>query len=290
MKSLLVITVSIVILIISSCSAGGGPSTFSVESRDFGVTSSRSIVAPSGVEIGIRSSDIEFWSTGGDFTNLQSDLYNPVAGSNRSTAIELSDTFYNIVFAPGEVRIQDYSMPYIDPDRIYDVARLDIGGGGFAYTINGLPISASSPVLGAGSLNANSIVFVDRSVLDDVVYVDRVEAADILNDYFDNQRMDGTYNYGTDTDFIVAFVKDNTAIWTGTGLTGSDEAFMDVNGALFVPFDPLDLRNREGVSTITISITLDMDEVFESESGGIYILSEIADGTPFAFDVTFWYQ
>jgi hypothetical protein len=271
-----------------------GLAGFILASSDAGaaetIDSSRSVAAPGGLKISFRSSDIEFWATGGSFDNLRSLKYHQwsgeIAGANVSTEIGLSDTEDNIIFMPNKVKISDYDMPQFDRNLAYDVARMDIGSGNINFTMNGSTMDVSNSTLGDGSLNANSIVFIDRNYLTSVVYVPRTDSSAILNDYFDNGELNGSYDYGADTAFILDFVVENTATWIDSSLTGKDDAYMDVDGALFVPFDPVDFTGKNDAKMVKISLEWDLNSIFTAESGGSYTLADTADGTPFNFDVS----
>lgn len=247
----------------------GEPSEPSMSSRGAGV--------PNGMKISFRSSDIEFWSTD-DFDNLQSQAFNHGDG-NLSTSLRLSDTEDNVIFMPNTVKISDYDMPEFE-SKTYNVARMDIGGGNINFTMNGSPMNVSSSTLFGGSLNANSIVFIDEAVLSETVYVDRATATDIIQDAVDG--VSGTYGVPT---VIAEFVANNAGYWNDGTYVAIDETVMDVDGALFVPFTPVDLRN-DNAKKVRIKIDWDLDTVFESVNGDEYVLSDVADGTPYNFDVT----
>jgi hypothetical protein len=270
-------------------------STFSLESADSGASeylssSVRAIDVPSGLKISFRSSDIEFWATGGSFTNLRSlkyhEWYGEVTGANISTEIGLSDSEDNVVFMPNKVKLSEYEMPAFDKSLVYDVARMDIGGGNINFTMNGSVMNVTSTTLGSGSLNANSIVFIDRDFLQNVVYINSNDSSAILNDYFDNNILDDSYDFGADTNFILDFVVENTATWINDNLTGNDNAYMDVDGALFVPFEPVDFTGKSNANKVKIKLDWDLDTVFTAEDSGTYTLNDSADGTPFNFDVS----
>lgn len=276
----------------------GGTTTdpsFSLESKDLGASEmlgspSRAVAAPGGLKVSFRSSDIEFWATDGSFTNLRSLKYHEwdgeIAGANLSTEIGLSDSEDNVVFMPNKVKLSEYDMPEFDRAKVYDVARMDIGGGNINFTMNGSVMNVTSNTLGSGSLNANSIIFIDDSVLSETVYVSRNDSSAILNDYFDNNTLDGTYDYGSNTNFILDFVVENTATWLSGNLTGKDDAYMDVDGALFVPFEPVDFTSNSNANKVKIKLEWDLDSIFTSGSGGTYTLKETAGGTPYDFNVT----
>lgn len=284
-------TIALIATFFSGCDSNLLTGDLSIESRDAGVISSnlsRSITAPENLKISFRSSDIEFWASGGNFTNLMSTLYGSRPGANISVSIELSDSADNIVFKPGQVEVSSYTMPTFDTSRIYDVARMDIGGGQINYTKSGSNIDIYSPTLGNGSLNANSIVFINRSELNNVVYISRVTAGIIIEDAMDGSISSTDYDFGSDTDFIVNFVADNTADWINGNLTGTDDAFMDVDGALFVPFDPIEFSDLTKNGGVKLSLEWDLNNVFESVNPetGTYTLNSSADGTPYNFNVT----
>lgn len=293
MKKIFTLFFITVLLVFVGCDtntvSGVDDSVFSLESSDSGATdymasSMRAIAAPGGLKVSFRSSDIEFWATGGDFTDLRSkkyeDWYGVVEGANVSTEIGLSDSEDNVVFMPNKVKLSEYDMPDFDRSLVYDVARMDIGSGNINFTMNGSVMDVTSPTLGNGSLNANSIVFIDRDVLQNVVYISRDDANTILSDYQGDSTFDNTYDYGADTQFILNFIVNNT----GMGMI--DDTYMDVDGALFVPFDPVDFTGNSQADKVKIKLEWDLDTVFTAESGGTYTLSDVAGGTPFNFNVS----
>jgi hypothetical protein len=273
-------------------------SSFSLESADLAATellskSVRTIAAPNGLKISFRSSDIEFWATGGDFSNLRSlkyqNWYGEIPGANVSIEIGLSNSEDNVVFMPNMVKLSDYDMPEFDRNQIYDVARMDIGGGSINFTMNGSTMNVQSSVLSHnGALNANSIIFIDRSHLSSIVYVPRTDMSSILLDFFPDSSLDNVYDYGTPatTDFILDFVVNNAATWIDSELTGYDDAYMDVDGALFVPFDPVDFAGKFKATKVKIKLEWDLDTIFTSESEGNYALNNIAGGTPYDFNIS----
>jgi len=261
---------------------------FSLESADLGATtqlssSMRAVSAPNGLKISFRSSDIEFWATGGDFTDLRSLKYDEwdgeVPGANLSTEIGLSDSEDNVVFMPNMVKLSDYVMPVFDKSLVYDVARMDIGNGTINFTMDGNVLNVSSPTLATGSIDANSIVFIDRAVLNNVVYVSRPEAEIIISDYLDGG-LNGTYAFGVDTDFILDFIIANA------GMGAIDDTYMDIDGAMFVPFDPVDFTGKSNANKVKIKLEWDLDTIFTAGSAGTYTLKETAVGTPYDFSVS----
>jgi len=242
------------------------------ESDELPQASSRS--APEGLQISFRSSDIEFWSSNGNFKNLSSALYGEKQGANISIAVELSDSADNFVFSRGEVNFGEYSLPEFDTSCIYDVARLDLGGGHISYSIDGNLIN---PV-GLYSLNTNSMVFIDNTVLTEVVYVDRNVANSILSDISDNDQLDDTYDV---PDFVRDFIANN-----GGPMMAYDTTYMDMDGALFVPFPVIAFTEQSVISSVRINIDWDIDAAIESSSEGQYVLDDSADGTPYNFVVS----
>lgn len=63
----------------------------------------------------------------------------------------------------------------------------------------------------------------------------------------------------------------------------NDDAYMDVDGALFVPFDPVDFTGKSNADKVKIKLEWDLDTIFTAESNGTYTLSETAGGYAFQF-------
>ena len=135
--------------------------SFEIESGDSNLAVSRSVTIPSGLKVAFRSSDIEFWASHGDYSNLHSDKYGPKSGANISTEVTLSDNEDNVLFMKNKVKLSEYNMPEFNED-LYDVARMDIGNGDISFTMNGSLMNVTSSKLGSSNLNANSIVFINN--------------------------------------------------------------------------------------------------------------------------------
>ena len=215
-----------------------------------------------GMKVSFRSSDIEFWASDGNFSNLASFKYFGTMENNEfniSSEINLSDTQDNVVFMPNNIKIgDDYTLPSIDINAVYDVARLDIGGGGMNFSKDANSMSLSND----GSLNCNSIIMINRENMTEIHYVPRPLMYDI--------RANNNADFGTDTNFLNDFVKSNDS--------------MDMDGALFIPFDPVDIKGNGNISKVKIKVKWDMDDLFSAFENNVYTLKNDADGTPFDFE------
>lgn len=290
---------------------------FQLASGDINASLSRSLIsrnidAPSGLHISLRSSDIEFWATSGDYSNLQSYSYSmpyPDATRNVSISIELSDSEDNVNFMPGEMTLGEYLMPTFNTSLIYDVARMDIGNGQVKYALDGSPLNIKSDGdgLGTGIKDiANSIIFIDSAQLSSTVYIPWGMQSGILHDIEDGLR-DGYEADGvtpiifypspasvavnlsdaySDTSkyppSIIDFIADNAS----DTAPDSTRHFVDMSGALFVPFEPIDFSGISEATEVRLTIKWDLNSVFDRQDSGQYILNWDACGTPYDFDVT----
>jgi len=232
---------------------------FSLIAEGVSADSSARGTSSNGLKLAFRSSDIEFWAAGDNYTNLISTKFvsGGVTDKNESIEISLSDTAENVVFMPNKVHIErGYEMPNFDMNKVYNIVRMDIGSGQLTLTMNGNPVNASNSTLSSTSLNANSIVLVDRNIMHEAHYISRLEMRNI-NDY----------NYNVDDDFIKEF--------------NSNIGSIDVDGALFLPFDSIDFAGKNKAKNVHIRLKWNMDDIFDMDN----VLKGTADGTPYDFSV-----
>lgn len=276
----------------------------------------RSVTAPVGLKMSFRSSAIEFWSTGHHMEPLNRDngeyffnLYSSFADRNvdavfkdrisdevaasgiPSVYLELSDTEGNMFFMPDKVTMGQVDTPDFDLNKVYDIVRIDLGSGTMEYSINGTHIN---PV-GVTVLDANSLLLVDNPGLTDAHHLTSREMLEMVEyagetPYLDISTWD---SLGDDVLFIYNFVRYNSAYYNHQ-LTSPDpdagewdvvsEYWMDMTGALIIPFNAIDFTGISG-NNFQVRVEWDMDSVFESTDGGVFVLNRDVDGTPYDFNV-----
>ncbi len=272
MKKMVIVFISAVMVFVG-CDTGSvdtadviSDCSFTLESvgTDSVTAVTRGVASDNGIKIAFRSSDIEFWSTSGDYSNLVSAKYG-IEG-NVSREVTLSDTSNNVIFMPNSAKFTDYEMPEFEKKR-YDIARLDIGSGRIEYSKNVSDLTDGDIFL-EDDLDGNSIILIDENKLNHIVYVPR--SAD--DDYFESK-----ISNNDDEDFVSALklVYDFRA----------NNPDIDMDGALFVPFQAVDFTKN--AKKLKISVNWDMSSIFEiyNEEMGEYVLNGDADGTPYDFDI-----
>ncbi|MBB6481483.1 hypothetical protein [Spirochaeta isovalerica] len=214
-----------------------------------------------GIKVSFRSSDIEFWASEGDFTNLLSLKYSdgqdhdqnldPDMESQMNVSLEigLSDSTDNVVFMPNNIHFDDFIVFPDFKEKIYDIVRIDIGSGAMTFSKDNSNIYIDNNSI--ARLDCNSIVLIDRDRLNEIEYVPRGGSPDNL--------------------FLTNLYDSNS------------NNIVDVDGALFIPFDPIDLRDIGEIQSFKFKIEWDMDDIFTKLENGIYTLNNNADGTPFDF-------
>lgn len=290
----------VVVLVLGSCDMGMFEmlfGTFELESGDVGATEAattsgaRALNVPNGLKVSFKSDYIEFWSTD-DFNNLSSARYSEImTEGNFSDSIDLRGELPgepdNVVFMPNKVKLSQYKMPVFDTSKTYNLVRMSISYETMNYTMNGNPMKIAGSGLGTHSLEGNSIMFVDRAVLHNIVYVSNVVAADILKKALGHDYYVSEYDFGEDTEFITNFIINNTVTKGMDGMSSwesIDGSYTDFEGGLFVPFDPIEFK--ENGDKVKIKIEWDIDTIFESVNEDEYTLADNADGTPYDFKIS----
>ena len=210
-----------------------------------------------------RSSDIEFWSTelAGGYTGLVSDLYSIGINENVSVSIDLPDVTETFKFVEGTVHEVDNT----DADfasTIYDIVRIDIGGGSFMFSHNGSTVSYENTVTGeSGGINGNSIFLISNALLDGSYYVPR-------DDFYDSKE---ELIASGKSEFLAEFIS-------------SADNNIDMDGALFIPFDGIDITGD--ITTVQVFFEWDIiGSVADSDSDGTYEMENRYNGTCFDFNV-----
>jgi len=250
----------------------------------------------SGDRVFFRSSDIEFWHI-----DAVMDIESIVSAKHRSGSVDytqghsleysLGDAVESIVFMPSQDVIVGINRTDLNAVWAENVAafvaagnttinaiRLDIGSGMVTFEIAGETPEVYSADMGAtNGINGNSIFFVDRALLDRPILITRAMEEQML-------------------------WQDATADSLGLGLTTSEAALVeaihhssstydtetpiDLNGALIVPMDPVDLTGFDpAAETLDIAITWDMADAVHVQDG-CYVMEDRVGLTCFDFDVS----
>ena len=89
--------------------------------------------------------------------------------------------------------------------------------------------------------------------------------------------------------FVTGYAITNLEIEFNSGNSINIIEFNDINieadGALFIPFDPIDFKNTKNPNNMKVKLELDLDNIIKSEQDGIYMLNDDADGTPYYSDI-----
>lgn len=272
-----------------------------------------------------RSSDVEFWSISSinDLDAIQSRKYNPTNPGDVSLEYALGDLEESVVFRPySRVAVQrgaslnadwtDQVQSYIDAGKTtLNLARLDIGGGEISFIVHG-DLSAVSHSDGSGAypytreqieeayadgvineetylqalheletysggIDANSIFFIDRQFLSKPILAERETQYAIADG------MLSAADVGLETTEF-AFIK---RLFENSN-SNQDEftsPTMDVDGALCVPLDPVDISGFDpAVDNLKIVITWKMAGAVLGSSGG-YRMADRVGGTCLDFAV-----
>lgn len=229
--------------------------------------------------ISFRSSHIEFWGVGtvDDIDNIYSGHYldewlEPSTEIvNRSVEVNLNDQTWTfsaeteqIILAPDPVD----SFP-----EVANLIRIDIGAGIISIVDDGTEIpsvrDANGNIMSVEDggvftgLNCNSIVLVDREFLSRAAYISR--------DGFD---VDGLGLTATEEDVLSAIYQ------------AGNEGRIDVNGALFMPMDPIDLSGVGSISELLVDFRWSLDGSI-THNGTNYVMEDrTGNGLCFDFQVT----
>ncbi|HAK46016.1 MAG TPA: hypothetical protein DCO79_08885 [Spirochaeta sp.] len=212
-----------------------------------------------------RSSDIEFWSTelAGGYTELVSDLYSSESdeADKISVSINLPDVYETFKFLPGlDHEVQDASASFAS--TVYDIIRIDIGSGGFSFEHNENHVSVRNTITGeSDGINGNSIFLISSTMLDAPYYVPR------------------TVFYNTKEELIAS----GRSEWLAEFISASSNN-IDMDGALFIPFNGIDLSGD--ISVVTVFFEWDIEGAFDdADNDGNYEMDNRYNGTCFNFDV-----
>jgi hypothetical protein len=215
-----------------------------------------------------RSSDIEFWSTelAGGYTELVSDLYSSEQDEQNkvSVSFDLPDVNETFKFVLGTVHeVEDATVSFAN--TIYDIIRIDIGGGGFNFEHNGNSISVINTLTDeSNGINGNSIFLISSTMLDAPYYVPRTDFYDSKEDLIASGR----------SEFLADFISAKSS--------GGNN--IDMDGALFIPFDGIDLKGD--ITKISVFFEWDIAGAFDdADNNDQYEMDDRYNGTCFDFNV-----
>ncbi len=210
-------------------------------------------------QVDFRSSHVEFWSikTISDVDGLVSAYY---VGTN-SAYIDLADTDETFIFRPNEIAQFTKENEISFENKKYNIIRMDIGSGKINFTVNGNIIITDK----INQLSCNSIFFIDIEFLTTSIYIDSEEAESIHK---------GTF---TEIDIVDAIIL-NSNVNNGT---------IDVDGALFIPFEATDFSEYGFLDSVTVDISWDLNSIVGSSDNGLtYFTENRVEGFPYDFEVT----
>ena len=250
----------------------------------------------SGDRVFFRSSDIEFWHID-DVAEIES----IVSAKHRSGSVDysqnhsleyaLGDEVESIVFMPSQDVTVGINRTDLNADWAHNVAafvaagktminmiRLDIGSGMVTFEIGGETPEVYTADMGAtNGINGNSIFFVDRAFLNRPILITRTMEEQML---WQSASADSLGLGLTASECVLV-----ESIHRSSS-TYDTETPIDLNGALIVPMDPVDLVGFDtATETLDIVITWDMADAVVVQDG-CYVMDDRVGLTCFDFDVS----
>ena len=268
MKRILILLVMLFTIIILSWGCTTSGNNLENDSKSFSSTTtfvtrdSNMLFKAKGLEppivvdqIDFRSSQIEFWSieTIEDVDKLISAYYE---GAN-STYVDLFDIDKTFIFKPNELVQFTRENNVAFENKKYNIIRLDIGSGTINFTVNGNLISGPY-------LNCNSIIFIDREFLTESVYVERI-----------NSEYETYISKEEEFKIVDTIILNSDVYNNGT---------IDVDGALFIPFEATDFSSYETISSVVVDISWNLNNLL-SIDGESYFFTDRVSGFPYDFEV-----
>ncbi len=249
-----------------------------------------------GDRIFFRSSDIEFWQIEAvaDIAGIVSAKHAEGAvdySQNHSLEYELGDAVESIVFTPSQDVVVGIDRADLNPNWADNVAafvgagktkvnaiRLDIGSGMVTFEIDGVEQDVYTADWSHNSgINGNSIFFVDRAFLSRPILITRVLEEQIARDGEPASSL-GLGLTEAECTLVETIHRSGSIYDTDTPI--------DLNGALIVPMDPVDLTGFDpATETLDIVITWDLADVVHL-SEGAYVMDDRVGHTCFDFDVS----
>lgn len=297
-------------LIALGCDTGSGSSDTSVENvrsstlslggSSTAASSGRGSITASSLGAGdrvfFRSSDIEFWQieTAAEIEGIVSAKHREGAvdySQNHSLEYDLGDNVESVIFMPSQDVVVGIDRADLNPNWADNVAafvaagkttvntiRLDIGSGQVTFEIDGeTPDVYTADGSGTNGINGNSIFFVDRAFLQRPILITRLMEEQIARD----GEPASSLGLGL-TEAECALVE---TIHRSGSIYDTDTP-IDLNGALIVPMDPVDLTGFDpATETLDIVIRWNLAEAVQVEDGS-YVMDDRVGHTCFDFDVS----
>ena len=271
----------------TTLSIGGSTVDLSVTSRSLGSSN----------RVYFRSSDIEMWQIESveDIGTLVSAKYVGWGGEqidyaqNHSLEYIIGDSAESLVFSPDVDMTVGVDRTDLNPTWHSDVAafiaagkttvsamRLDVGGGHVTFEIDGEErIVFTADGQDNNGIDGNSIFFVDRQFLAKPMLITRPMESEIISGSATAASLGLT-----DQQFTVAEILHTSSNWS------NDETPIDVNGALIVPMDPVDISGYDpSTDTLDIVVSWPIEKAVH-ERDGAYFMDRRVGETCFDFDVS----
>jgi hypothetical protein len=291
----------VLLLSVSGCDTGTSPSgSPSGNVRSSTLSLGRSTVAASTLEAGdrvfLRSSDIEFWQIDAvaDIAGIVSAKHRPGAvdyALNHSLEYALGDAVESILFMASRDVVVGINRTDLNPDWADNVSsfvaagktkinaiRLDIGSGMVTFEIDGEVVDVhTADWSSANGINGNSIFFVDRAFLSRPILITRDLEWQMVREGATAESLDLGLTAAECT--LVETIHHSGSVYdTVTPI--------DLNGALIVPMDPVELTGFDAATeTLDIVVTWDMDDAVQIHDG-TYFMEDRVGQTCFDFDVS----
>jgi hypothetical protein len=244
-----------------------------------------------------RSSDIEMWQIESveDIGTLTSSKYVRGGGDdvdysqNHSLEYIIGDSTASLVFSPDMDMTVGVDRADLNPTWSSDVGafiaagkttisamRLDIGGGHVTFEIGGEErVVFTADGQDNNGIDGNSIFFVDRQFLTKPMLITRSMESEIISGSATAASLDIT-----DEQFAVAQVLHTSSNWY------DGETPIDVNGALIVPMDPVDIGDYDpATETLDIIVSWPIENAVHERDGGYFMDRRVGE-TCFDFDVS----
>lgn len=299
------------LVLLSACEPALGPATSSADeplSSDGVVSSTLSLgnanieASPSvrslssGDRVYFRSSDIEMWQITAlsDISALTSSKYvrwddrTVDYAQNHSLEYIIGDARESLVFSPDQDMMVGIDRSDLNPTWGENVAsfidagktvvsamRLDVGSGLVTFEIDGAEQTVyAADGLSHNGINGNSVFFVDRAYLKQPMLITCDMQTQIINETATPASLGITNDQ-----FDVAQI-----VHTSSNVVDGDTP-MDVNGALIVPMDPVDIGSYDpATDTFDIVISWRIEDAVHLRDGEYFMDRRVGE-TCFDFDV-----
>ena len=208
---------------------------------------------------------------------------------NHSLEYLIGDARESLVFSPDQDMMVGIDRSDLNPDWADSVAafigagkttvgamRLDVGSGFVTFEIDGAErVVYTADGSSNNGINGNSIFFVDRAYLKKPMLITRDMEAEIIS--------------GAATATSLGITSDQFAVAQIVHMSSNAidaDTPMDVNGALIVPMDPVDISNYDPTNeAFDIVISWQIEDAVHLRDGEYFMDSRVGE-TCFDFDVS----